>query len=181
MADIQKLILIAIGPDQVGLVQKISQFIKDRGGNIEDSRMVVMVGEFALMLLVSGAPANLRQIAESTSELSAQTGLQVSTKSPTARKVSEPAIPYRLVASCMDHPGVVHKLSSAVSAHGANIESMETQTYAAPITGAPIFQMEAVITIPARVNVGALRDALEAMERDQNINIDFELITHSNE
>ena len=181
MADIQKLILIAIGPDQVGLVQKISEFINERGGNIEDSRMVVMVGEFALMLLVSGSAGSLRQISESTSQLSAQTGLQISTKSPTARRVVEPSIPYRLVSSCMDHPGVVRKLSSAVSAHGANIESMETQTYAAPITGAPIFQMEAVITVPARVNINKLRAAFEEMERDENINIDLELITRSAE
>ncbi len=35
MAGQENLILIAVGPDKVGLIQKISEFIVNRGGNIE--------------------------------------------------------------------------------------------------------------------------------------------------
>ena len=38
MPEADKLILIAVGPDHVGLVQKISEFIVNRGGNIVVSR-----------------------------------------------------------------------------------------------------------------------------------------------
>jgi len=177
----QNILLIAVGPDQVGLVQKISEFIVQRGGNIEDSRMAVLVGEFALIVLISGSADKLQQISDSVGKLAEQTGLTISTKQPAPKKTAEPAIPYKLVASCMDYPGIVHKLSSVVSLHGANIESMETQTYAAPITGAPIFQLEAILTLPARVNINKLRAAFEEMEREENINIDLEPITRFEE
>jgi glycine cleavage system regulatory protein len=39
MAEKDHLILTAVGPDQVGLVEKLSQFISGHGCNIEDSKM----------------------------------------------------------------------------------------------------------------------------------------------
>ena len=41
-------ILTAIGADRPGLVDEVSQFIFERGGNIEDSRMVNLRGQFAI-------------------------------------------------------------------------------------------------------------------------------------
>lgn len=179
MANAENLILIAVGPDQVGLVRKISEFIVQSGGNIEDSRMAVLAGEFALIVHISGEPGKLSAIARSSGSLGDETGLNIWTKQPAGKKHVEPSLPYRVVASCMDHPGVVHRLSSAISKLGINIESMETQTYAAPVSGTPIFRMEAMITVPAAVNINTLREIFEAMERDENINIDLSLITAS--
>ena len=62
MADKDHLILTAIGPDQVGLVQKISEFISRHGCNIEDSKMAVFCGEFAVIVLISGDGTNLVKI-----------------------------------------------------------------------------------------------------------------------
>lgn len=179
MANAENLILIAVGPDQVGLVRKISEFIVQSGGNIEDSRMAVLAGEFALIVHISGESGKLSAIARSSDSLGVETGLHIWTKQPAGKKRVEPSLPYRVVASCMDHPGVVHRLSSAISKLGINIESMETQTYAAPVSGTPIFRMEAMITVPAAVSINALREVFETMERDENINIDLSLITAS--
>ena len=54
MAEKDHVILTAIGPDQVGLVEKISEFISRRGCNIDDSKMAVFCGEFAVIILISG-------------------------------------------------------------------------------------------------------------------------------
>jgi glycine cleavage system transcriptional repressor len=42
-------ILTAIGADRPGLVEEVSQFIFAHGGNIADSRMVNLRGQFAMM------------------------------------------------------------------------------------------------------------------------------------
>ena len=123
MADKDNLLLTAVGPDRVGLVEKIAEFIAERGCNIEDSRMAVFCGEFALILLISGETKNLIQVANNHHELGALTGLNISVKSPAARKSGEPSLLYRLTASCMDHPGVVRQLSSVLSSRGINIDS----------------------------------------------------------
>src|SRR5262245_45550872 len=172
----ERLILIAVGPDHVGLVEKISQFVSDRRCNIEDSKMAVFVGEFALILLIAGTRENLSEISRSVELLSEQTGLKISVKQPSARKPSSPSLPYKLSASCMDHPGVVYKLSTILSQYGVNIESMETETYAAPVSGTPIFRMIAEISVPASLNINALRDRFAEMETEESIDLDLELM-----
>jgi len=115
MADKSHLILTAVGPDRVGLVEKISEFITRLGCNIEDSKMAVFCGEFAVIILITGESGNLVRVANSYRELETQTGLMFSIKTPAMRKPAEPLLPYKLTASCMDHPGIVHKLSQVLS------------------------------------------------------------------
>src|SRR5688572_31547022 len=112
MPDKDHLILTAIGPDQVGLVEKISKFISQHGCNIEDSKMAVFCGEFAVIILISGDGGNLVKIARDYREIETATGLSISIKTPLARKTGEFLIPYRLMASCMDHPGIVYEISA---------------------------------------------------------------------
>jgi glycine cleavage system transcriptional repressor len=172
----ENLILTAVGPDRIGLVGKLSEFIVQRGCNIEDSKMAVFCGEFAIILLVSGEARNLQQIVSLYNELEAQTGLTIAVRRPSIRKAPEPTLPYKLTASCMDHPGVVHRISSILSHLAVNIESMETKTYPAPVSGTPIFRLEAEISIPISLNINALRSRLAEIEREENIDVDLCLL-----
>jgi len=169
--------MTAAGPDQMGLVEKLSAFISRRGCNIDDSKMAAFCGEFAVILLISGETPNLSDIANSVEELQSQTGLHIWAKRPAEKKSPAPVLPYRLVASSMDHPGIVHRISTTLSKQGVNIESMETQTYDAPVSGTPIFKMEATISVPARMNVNNLRALFADIEREENIDIDLRLIS----
>ena len=164
-------VLTAVGPDRIGLVEKISEFIVQHRCNIEDSKMAVLYGEFALILLISGSPPDLLSTERASHELAKLTGLSIGLKRPTTKKSAEPFLPYKLTASCMDHPGVVHRLSSILSNLAINIESMETKTYAAPVSGTPIFRLEAFISIPAKLNINALRTHFAEIEREENIDI----------
>ncbi|MDH3445241.1 MAG: glycine cleavage system protein R [Deltaproteobacteria bacterium] len=173
MAEKSHLILTAIGPDQVGLVQRISRFISRHGCNIEDSKMAVFCGEFAVIVLISGDGGNLVKIARDYREIEAETGLAISIKTPAARSPSESYLPYKLTASCMDHPGIVYQISGVLSSLGINIESMETETYAAPVSGTPIFRLEAEISIPAKTNVNSLRERFAEIQTAENIDIEL--------
>jgi glycine cleavage system transcriptional repressor len=173
MAEKDHLILTAVGPDQVGLVEKLSEFISIHGCNIEDSKMAVFCGEFAVILLITGEPGSLFKIANDYRALEAQTALTITIKTPSKRKAPESYLPYRLIASCMDHPGIVYQLSGVLSALGINIESMETKTYAAPDSGTPIFRLEANISVPAKVNINALRERFFEIQRQENIDVEL--------
>src|SRR4051794_20210103 len=126
MAERNHLILTAMGPDEVGLVQKLSKFIAGCGCNIEDSKMAVFCGEFAIILLISGDSGTLLNVTRDHPRMESETGLSIKIKSPAARRAAEFFLPYKVVASCMDHPGVVHQISAVLSGLGINIESMET-------------------------------------------------------
>ena len=173
MAEKDHVILTAIGPDQVGLVEKISEFISRRGCNIDDSKMAVFCGEFAVIILISGDSGSLFKISSEYRGIENETGLSVAIKTPSARKTAEFFLPYKLTATCMDHPGVVYQISGLLSNLGVNIESMETKTYSAPMSGTPLFQLEANVAVPARTNINSLRQRLEQLQRDENIDIEI--------
>jgi glycine cleavage system transcriptional repressor len=173
MGDTSHLILTAVGPDRVGLVEKISEFIARHGCNIEDSKMAVFCGEFAVIALISGEGASLVKIARDYREIEIQTGLTISIKTPATRQATVAFLPYKLTASSMDHPGIVHQISNVLSSMGINIESMETETYAAPVSGAPIFRLEAEIAVPITTNINSLRNRFVEIQREENIDIDL--------
>src|SRR5215831_829295 len=176
MQEKDHLILTAIGPDQVGLVAKISEFISRQGCNIEDSKMAVFYGEFAVIVLISGEAGKLAEVGRHCREIERETGLAVAVKTPAARKSTESFLPYRLTASCMDHPGVVYHISDILSSLGVNIDSMETKTYSAPVSGTPLFQLEARLSVPTRVNINQLRHRFAAFQAQENIDIDLTAI-----
>ncbi len=173
----EHLVITAVGPDRVGLVEKIAQFLLKEGCNIEDSKMAVFCGDFTIILLVSGERASLDRVSKSLDALTAQTGLAFYSKRPEPKSYPESALPCKLLASCLDHPGVVHQLSSALSALGVNIDSMETKTHEAAMSGTPIFQMEAFVSVPAAVNLHDLRLQLDEIGKRENIDIEFSLLS----
>lgn len=176
MSEKHHLVMSAIGPDQVGLVERISRFIREREASIEDSKMAVFCGEFAIIMLITGTSENLAQIDAKSSELAQLTGLTIFTRHPSEKKYQEPVIPCRLTASSLDHPGIVHRLTNYLSQSGINIESMETKSYSAPMSATPMFRFEAVIAVPGRINLPLFRMDLQAIGEEENIDIDFNVM-----
>ena len=82
-------------------------------------------------------------------------------------------MPYRLTGRALDQSGLVHQVANLLRSLNVNIESMETELEAAPITGAPIFAMDLVIAVPQDTPVQKLRDELAAM--CDSLNIDWQL------
>src|SRR5262249_7880163 len=112
-------------------------------------------------------------------EIEDETGLSIAVKTPAARKSADLFLPYRLTASCMDHPGIVHHISDVLSSMGVNIDSMETKTYSAPVSGTPLFQLEAKLSVPVRVNINQLRDRFVEFQAEENIDIDLAAVKAS--
>src|SRR5262249_36778785 len=106
-------------------------------------------------------------------EIEVESGLQIHIKAPSARPPSEFFMPYKLVASCMDHPGIVYQISGLLSGLGINIQSLETLTYPAPVSGTPLFQLEAHLAVPARTDMDALLERLDHLQREENIDIEL--------
>ena len=172
-------ILTAIGVDRAGLVDEVSRYIFDRGGNIEDSRMVNLRGQFAIMVLVSGDEAVIGKLRHEQTRLGETSGLQVNViptpQQPRGAATSKPSEsrPFRFLATAVDRAGIVHRISHLLRELDVNIESLETRLTAAPYTGAPVFEMESVLSVPKATQVSQLRQRLGAV--CDEMNIDWEL------
>ena len=170
----ERAVLTAIGEDRPGLVEEVSEFVFARGGSIEDSRMANMQGQFAIMMVVGGTREAIERITSDLETLSLEAGIHARF-TPTGRADVEatPRLAYRLTGRALDQSGLVHQVANLLRSLNVNIESMETELEAAPITGAPIFAMDLVIAVPQDIAIQKLRDELAAM--CDSLNIDWQL------
>jgi glycine cleavage system transcriptional repressor len=167
----------AIGADRVGIVDDLSGLLSEGGGNIEESKMAVLGGEFAVMMLVSMEGSALDALLARIPEFESSLGLKIGTKVTRASGheagigTSARGRPYSLETVSLDGKGIVHSVSAVLRAYGINIEDLETRTELAPLTGAPLFRMKADIVVGPDVAIGALRRELEALQAAQDLDI----------
>jgi len=172
----QEMVLFAIGPDRPGLVKEISSLIHESGGNLEDSRMAVLAGDFALIVLFAGAAEAIRKVREGCQALERKLGFSIELREPTRRKVEASYLPYRLRATGTDQPGIVHRLSEVLAAFNVNVISLESRLTQAAFHGTALFTLSAEIHVSNREIVEELHDQLEKTSRELHLICDLEPI-----
>jgi len=168
------LVITAAGEDQVGLVERFSSKITESGCNIEQSRMVVLGGQFAILVLVSGPWNALSKLETQLEPLGVQLGLSIVVKRTRARELTQPVLPYHVEVVALDHPGIVHNLAKFFSRFGINIEELSTDTYPAPHTGTQMFSVQMEVGVPAKTHIPTLRGEFFDYCDDLNLDATFE-------
>lgn len=79
---------------------------------------------------------------------------------------------YQLSVLGADHEGIVYQVAQSLAQRGINIESMETQTTQAAMSGTPLFSMKALVSAPEGLNDAEWFAALEETGRQLNVDID---------
>jgi len=173
MAGKEYLVLSAVGDDRPGLVERISTMIHVSGANLEDSRMAILGGEFALILLISGTADALAAVERSGPAVAEELDLRLSFK-PTARKVTTPDyLPYRLKVSGIDRPGIVARVSGVLAKRSINVAAFDSRLTYAPLSGTPLFQLHARLQVPSQVALASLRSDVGGLCEEENL--DFQL------
>ncbi|HHH45551.1 MAG TPA: glycine cleavage system protein R [Thiotrichales bacterium] len=165
-----QLVIAAIGKDRPGLIDRFTRMILEAGGNIADSRMTALAGEFALILLVSGTWDAIARIEDQLPRLAEKLDLNVTSRRAEGTTPQTDLLPYAVDVVALDHPGIVHGLAHFFSERGINIQDLSTTTYAAAHTGTPMFAVHMLISVPASQHIASLRD--EFMEFCDQLNLD---------
>ena len=168
------LVITALGNDKPGIVNELSKAVLDNGGNITESRMMVLSGEFAIMLLVTGNKDGIANLNSKLDEIGNSLGLTIIAKETKQQESDQKRLPYHVSVVSMDHPGIVHNISDFLSSHNLNIEEIETKTYPAAHTGTPMFSLDMIISIPADSSVRSLRDEFLLFCDDLNLDASLE-------
>lgn len=150
------LVISALGKDRPGIVNDLSKAILDSGGNVEDSRMTVLGGEFALILLVSGHWSAIGKLEHQLPALGKKLDLTIVARHTEPRPARANMVPYVIDVISMDHPGIVHDIAEFFAARKINIEEMSTWTYPAAHTGTSMFSMNMTVSIPSDQNIGQI-------------------------
>ncbi|MCI0506866.1 MAG: glycine cleavage system protein R [Gammaproteobacteria bacterium] len=152
------LVITAVGKDRPGIVDNLSQAILESGCNINDSRMTVLGGEFALILMISGKWNALAKLENQLPALGDRLALNVTSKRTEQEARPQNLLSYSVDVISMDHPGIVYKIANFFSSRNINIRELNTNRYAAAHTGTPMFTMNMSINVPSDIRIAALRE-----------------------
>jgi glycine cleavage system transcriptional repressor len=147
----------AIGRDRPGIVAAISGALLELEGNIEDSQMSILRGNFAVMLIVklpdAADPDDLEvRLGRVRQELELE-AVAVNRVDDLGAATTRPS--HVITVYGADHPGIVHAVSAALAERGVNITGLETRLAGA--SDSPLY----VMIIEAAVQEGSEAD-LEA-------------------
>jgi len=162
------LVLTALGPDRPGLVNEISAMVLAAGANLEDSRMAILGGEFALLMLLSGDAKAIAGVESREAELGARLGLQLLLKPTSSPQAGRDFLPYRIRVTGVDRPGIVQGVASVLAGRGVNVASLESRLAYAPESGTPMFILEAALQIPSALALADLRRELASACEQEN-------------
>ena len=111
MDAIHHAVLTAVGEDRPGLVDEVTRYITERGGNLEDSRMVNLRGQFAMMMLVAGSEEAMSRLQDGLGALRRGSHVHAELRPADAGAAQRPpALPFRLNTWAMDHPGLMQSV-----------------------------------------------------------------------
>jgi glycine cleavage system transcriptional repressor len=159
-------VLSTMGRDRPGLVAELAQLIYDCDANLEDSRMTILGTDFAVILLGSHtAPEAAERLAVGAKRLERDHGLTILIR--TLEGGPRPAIPtpeagvYRVRAAGEDKAGIVAGVCRVLAERRVNIAELTSRSRPGP-GGSPHYEMDILVEVPGRADLGELRSALDA-------------------
>lgn len=165
------ILITAVGQDRLGIVDDLAAAVLAASCNIEESRMAILGGEFAAIILASGNEGATAALQGRSAALGGELGLAVTIRPTVPPRESPDAVPYVLESASLDEPGIVHSLASTLRRRGINIAELETDTSPAPWTGAPMFTMKATLLVPRGVQPSKLREELAKLEDEYGLDL----------
>ncbi|MDH5435170.1 MAG: glycine cleavage system protein R [Gammaproteobacteria bacterium] len=152
------LVISALGADRPGIVNDLSSVILESNCNIVDSRMSMLGGEFAVILMISGNWNDVAKLEDRLPKTQKKLDLVISHKRTEERAKKTGLVPYEVDVISIDRPGIMFQLSNFFSSRNINIEEVNTNSYAAAHTGTPMFATSMIVDLPGDVSVAGLRE-----------------------
>ena len=167
--------LSAIGKDRPGIVADVAGLIYECGGNLEDSSMTRLGTQFALLILLSGPGEELLyRLSTGCKKLEWEKRLTIfltPVEESESLPPSEGWDPYEVSTAGLDRMGIVYHVSRLLADYGINIVDMHTKATPSPESGTPIFTMQILLQVPARVSPSELLEKLNRLGEKLAIDI----------
>ncbi|QCV87136.1 ACT domain-containing protein [Acidipropionibacterium jensenii] len=166
-----QLLLTAVGEDRPGIVSSVAAEVAQHGGNWLESRMALLAGAFAGIVLVDIPDDRVDELRTGLAGLAGE-GLDV-TVTPT-RPIVHPdqtILSVRLIGH--DRPGIVSQVTGALAGLGATIDDLDTGVRDAPMGDGVLFEASAKVRLTTATTVDDLRAALEAIASELMVDIDM--------
>ncbi|MCP4139704.1 MAG: hypothetical protein GY755_05340 [Chloroflexi bacterium] len=170
------LVVTIVGSDKRGLVAEVTESVLENNASIEESHMTRLGGEFAIIMLVSLSEAEKEPFNKSLEKFEKE-GLTIFKSETSLSRLNkfQGFVPYEISVWGADHAGIVHTVAEYLADEEIQVEDVETRVSKAPLSGAPLFSMNAVVQAPPELSLPELREELEDLGDRLGVDIDIKL------
>ena len=170
----KNLVVTLIGQDNVGMVENITDIILKYNGNVLESKMARLGGEFTMLLQINIENDNLPSLELAFTKLK-NNGYQIFYQE-TSGGISEKFlgwIPYEIIVTGADHEGIINHITHQIAKNGMNIESIDTKTTSAAMSGTMLFTMNAIVLAPPKKTIHNWAEQLDDVAEEMNVDIEI--------
>lgn len=161
-----------VGRDRPGIAAALARALFGANANIEDSRMTILGGQFAVMMIVSlPEGADVDSLAAELERVREELGLE----SATIREIEDasgdarPAPTHVLTVYGADHPGIVASVCESLAAREVNIDDLATRVVGSE--DAPVYTLICELTLPGSLEPSALAADLDGVAVSQGVEV----------
>jgi len=159
-----------VGSDHPGIVSELSGVITNHGANVEESRMARLGSDFAILMLVSVQPDWQEALELSLKSIAS---LNITTKTTSSLSLEDSSVS-TIHLEGADNEGIVQVLSKFLAEHTINITELETHISHAPVSGTPLFNLNATVSIPEEVKNKDLQEGLSGIAQTLGVEIQLD-------
>lgn len=165
------LVLTVLGPDRAGLVNSIAEAVTAHHGNWQESRMVHLAGQFAGLAHVTLPQVHVADLKQTLQALQNE-GLQILVQhSDVTSSRNLTSLTLELLGH--DRPGIIHDIARQLAALNVNIEELESEQRAAPMSSELMFYAHLKLGLPDGVTAEDVQGAFEAMPDPLTVDLSF--------
>ncbi len=164
-----RLVIIAVGPNQPGMANKVLELIVELGGEVLETRMSVLSSEFALIMEVGG-PWNVLAKLEHLLPSRAQNLNMITLIKRTEHKHSPTADELcQITVNTIEHKDTIQQMTQFFSQQAINVEEMNCRVDPASAVKPYAGQVRMMIRKPSTLSIDELRKDLEQFCEDNHL------------
>lgn len=167
------LVFSLLGADRTGLVDQLSKAVTDNGGNLEESRMAVLGGEFAVMMMVAVDESRREALENAVHERAEALGMSVQIKQTRPLHETAARRTVTVAVNGADHEGIVHPVVNWLASQGCSITNLASHVSPAPHTGTQLFSMTLRVETPSALSATEMKRQLRGV--GDRLNVDVEV------
>lgn len=149
--------------------------ILEEDGNILDSKMSKLSGNFAMMLLVDLPGSKISNLKEKLTRCQDYLALTINCNEVIEETRTNGIVNnYRRMTvevEGADSPGIIHSVTQYLSYLGVSIQTLHSSCEPAPWGGSTLFKMQANLAVPELIKFEDLEKKLEEMEQQLTVDI----------
>ncbi len=162
----KNLIISFISLDRPGLVDTISNVVRQHNGNWQSSSLNHMSGYFTGAIEVAVEAVKSQGLIDALNDIE---GLESNIKiSDNVRDQIQPSIVLEITAN--DREGIIQEVSSIIHKQGGNLIKVVSETEIAPHSGQELFKAKVTVTLDSQ-QIDKLTDAIESLADDLMVDV----------